>query len=490
MKREWLAMAVSAVVLAWGGVAGAAEMPKPYGPVPSARQLVWHEREMYAFVHFGINTFTDREWGYGDESPQLFNPTDFNADQIVSTVKAAGLKGLVLTCKHHDGFALWPSKYTEHSIKKSPWKGGEGDIVREISDACRRHGLAFGVYLSPWDRNHKEYGRAEYVEYFRNQLTELLTNYGPVFEVWHDGANGGDGYYGGAREKRTIDKLTYYGWPKTYELVRRLQPEACLFSDSGPDCRWVGNEEGYGGETCWQTMETEMHPGVADMGLLNRGERPGKVWLPAEADVSIRPGWFYHAREDAKVKTPEELTDIYFGSVGRGTNLILNLPPDRRGQIAEPDVRSLMAWRKHLEATFSTDLAKGAVVKASSTREGAQFAAANLVDGKRETFWCSEDGVLTPEVVVELPKAVTFSVIGLREYLPLGQRVDAVAFDRWDEAGGKWVEIATATSVGNLRLIRLPRNSPVTTQKLRLRVTKAEACPAFSELGLYLEPGK
>jgi len=469
-------------------LAGAATPPAPYGPVPSPRQLKWHDREMYAFVHFTINTFTDREWGNGDESPQLFAPTAFDADQIVRTIKQSGLRGVVLTCKHHDGFCLWPSKYTEHSVKNSPWKEGRGDLVREISDACRRHGLSFGTYLSPWDRNHKDYARPEYITYYRNQLRELLTNYGPVFEVWFDGANGGDGYYGGAREKRRIDNRTYYDWPNTWQIVRSLQPDACMFSDGGPDVRWVGNEKGFAGETCWATLNgADFYPGVngKNIGrLLNEGQRPATHWLPAEVDVSTRPGWFYHAKEDDKVKTPAQLLDIYYWSVGRGANLILNIPPDRRGQIHENDVRSLTEWGRVLRETFATDLARGAKASASNVRgNDPKFGPQNTLDSQRDTYWATDDAVTTPELVLDLGKPVTFNVVRIREYLPLGQRIDAVEFDF--DADGQWKPFASATSIGNQRLLR---TSPITTSKVRLRVTKAAACPAISEIGLFKSP--
>jgi alpha-L-fucosidase len=439
---------------------------------------------MYAFIHFGINTFTDREWGHGDESEKLFDPTDFDADQIVSSLKAGGMTGVVLTCKHHDGFCLWPSACTEHSVKNSPYKGGKGDIVREISDACHRQGLAFGVYISPWDRNHAEYGRPEYVEYYRKQLTELLTNYGPIFEVWHDGANGGTGYYGGANEARKIDKLTYYHWPATYELVRRLQPEAAIFSDGGPDCRWVGNEIGEAGETCWATMSTPTFPGQADEKILTSGERPGKKWLPAEVDVSIRPGWFYHEKEDAKVKSADQLFEIYFKSVGRGANLILNVPPNRQGRIAPQDVASLAEFKKRVDAAFATDLAKGATVTASNTRgNDPAYAASHLVGGDRNAYWSTDDAVTTPSATLTFAAPVTFNTVAVREFLPLGQRVDSIAVDAWDAGKNDWREIATATSIGNLRLIRLPAD--VTATQVRLRVTGAAACPAISGVSLY-----
>ena len=309
------------------GQGPAASAPAPYGATPSARQRAWHEREIYGFVHFTINTFTDREWGQGDEAESLFAPTALDCQQWARVAKEAGLRGLILTAKHHDGFCLWPSAFTEHSVTRSPWKGGKGDVVRELSEACQRNGLAFGVYLSPWDRNHKDYGRPEYLTYYRSQLKELLTGYGPLFEVWFDGANGGDGYYGGAREKRVIDASHYYDWSNTTKIVRELQPGAVMFSDAGPDVRWVGNERGTAGETTWQTFDLAGHFAGHEHPKQTEGHRAGDTWLPPETDVSIRPGWFHHTSEDSKVKTAKQLVDIYFESVGRGSNLLLNIPP-------------------------------------------------------------------------------------------------------------------------------------------------------------------
>ncbi len=479
-----LTTSLGLLLLIAGSLAGAAP-PEPYGPLPSPRQLHWHDLEVYAFLHFGVNTFTDREWGNGDESEKVFNPTDFDADQIARTAKEAGLRGLIITCKHHDGFCLWPSKYTEHSVKNSPWKNGKGDVVREISDACRRQGLKFGTYLSPWDRNHKDYARPEYIAYYRNQLRELLTNYGPIFEMWFDGANGGDGFYGGARERRTIDNRTYYDWGNTWKIVRELQPDACMFSDGGPDVRWVGNESGFAGETCWATINMAgTLPGLADPRVLNRGQRPGTHWLPAEVDVSIRPGWFYHPKEDATVKSVPQLLKIYYESIGRGANLVLNIPPDRRGRIHEKDAQTLRQWRQVLDATFAKDLARGAAVTAFNTRgNDRQFAPQNVADGNRDTYWATDDSVHAAEIVLDLGKPETFNVVRVREYLPLGQRIERFAVDY--RADGNWKELASATSIGNQRLLT---TRLVTASKVRLRVTKSPVCPVISEIGLFLSP--
>ena len=490
-RREFVATALAtaaAFTLRPSVTIAGARPPRPYGPLPSARQLRWHEMEFYGFLHFGINTFTDREWGYGDESPRLFNPSDFDADQLVESARHGGMKGLILTCKHHDGFCLWPSKYTEHSVRNSPWRSGRGDVVREISDACARQGLRFGIYLSPWDRNHAAYGSPAYITYFRNQLRELCTQYGPIFEVFLDGANGGDGYYGGARETRQIDRETYYDWPTTWKLIRDLQPDAMLFSDAGPDVRWVGNERGIAGETCWATSSRmDFVPGRADVGRLNRGDRPGTHWVPAECDVSIRPGWFYHAAEDDKVRDARNLLELYFSSVGRGASFLLNLPPDRRGRVHDNDVRSLREFRRSIDAIFPKNLAARAGVRASAsnTRGGdASFAAATVIDDKRDNYWATDDFITTPDLTLDFGRDITFNVVRLREFLPLGQRIEAVALDRWQDS--QWSEFARATSIGSCRLVRV---APTTTSRVRLRIAHAPVCPALAELSLFLDPG-
>ncbi|MFZ0592611.1 MAG: alpha-L-fucosidase [Bryobacteraceae bacterium] len=465
--------------------------PGPYGALPSSRQLQWHELETYAFVHFTVNTFTGKEWGEGDEDPNIFNPTAFDPDQIATALKSGGMRGLILTCKHHDGFCLWPTKTTEHSIRNSSWRGGKGDIVRDLSDAARRHGLKFGVYLSPWDRNNAAYGTPEYIDIYRRQLTELLTNYGPVFEVWHDGANGGTGYYGGAREKRVIDKTKYYDWPNTWALIRKLQPDAVIFSDAGPDIRWIGNEKGIAGEPCWETCDpVGEHGGPAAPGDVNTkqsqvGTRNGKRWLPPECDVSIRPGWFWHAEENALVKTPGELMDLYYKSVGRGASFLLNVPPDRRGLLYETDVNSLREFGKLREQTFAANLAAGAKLTALNVRDASSmYGPGNLFDGNRDTYWATDEAVTTPNLTLEFEQPVSFNVIRLRENIRLGQRIGAFAVESWSNGG--WERIAEGTSIGNCRLIRT--SEPIHSSKIRLRITESPVCPALSDFGLFAEP--
>jgi alpha-L-fucosidase len=474
-------LAAAIFLAAWP--AAAAEPPAPFGPIPSPRQLQWEDLEFCGFIHFTVNTFTSKEWGYGDESEAVFNPSDFDPDQIAGVAAEAGMKELVLTCKHHDGFCLWPSAYTSHSVKNSPWRNGQGDVVRDLSAACRRHGLKFGVYLSPWDRNQSTYGTPEYITYYRNQLRELLTHYGDISEIWFDGANGGDGFYGGARETRHIDNHTYYDWANTWKLVRSLQPGACMFSDAGPDIRWVGNESGQAGDPCWETLNDEnFFPGSADAARLNHGDRPGSSWLPAECDVSIRPGWFYHAAEDDRVKSPQKLLELYYASVGRGASLLLNLPPDKRGQIPAADAQSLREFHLLLQATFSHDLARHAQAAASNWRgRDPLFAPRHVNDGRPDTYWAAEDGVTTADITLTFKRPVAFNVIRLREFIPLGQRINSFALDA--SVGGNWVEFAHGSSIGHCRLVR---TSTQTTQKIRLRVT-GDACPALSEFAVFAE---
>ncbi|MEX0273557.1 MAG: alpha-L-fucosidase, partial [Flavobacteriaceae bacterium] len=399
--------------------------PEAVGPLPSERQLAWYDMEYYAFVHFNMNTFTDMEWGTGGESPELFNPSALDCRQWARVAKEAGMTGIILTAKHHDGFCLWPTKTTEHSVKNSPWKNGQGDVVKELRAACDEFGLKMGLYLSPWDRNNEHYGKPEYVGIFHEQLRELLTNYGDLFEVWFDGANGGSGYYGGANETRKIDNKTYYQWEKTTALVRELQPMACIFGDGGPDVRWVGNEEGWANETNWSIMKRDsIYPGWPKYIQLRSGHEDGTHWLPAEADVSIRPGWYYHRGEDHQVKSLPHLLDIYYQSVGRNASLLLNLPVDHRGLVHERDVEQLMALREQLDIDFSMELAKGQKVQATNIRGGhRKFGAEMITDGEGDTYWATDDSITKASLTLKFDAPTEINRVLLQEYIPLGQRV-------------------------------------------------------------------
>ncbi|MBV5312201.1 MAG: alpha-L-fucosidase [Prolixibacteraceae bacterium] len=457
--------------------------PQPVLPVPTDRQLAWHEMEQYAFVHFTTNTFTDKEWGFGDESESVFNPTAMDVTQWTKTFKAAGLNGLVLTCKHHDGFCLWPSQYTEHSVKNSPYKGGKGNVVDEVEKACRAEGLKFGVYLSPWDRNRADYGSPSYVEYYRNQLKELFAAHTPVFEMWFDGANGGDGYYGGANEKRKIDGKTYYDWPTTLNLIRGMEPNVIFFSDAGPDIRWCGNESGYVNETNWNTITADtLYAGKSGIQeILNTGSETGTSWIPAEVDVSIRPGWFYHAKEDSLVKTPEKLFDIYLSSVGRGANLILNIPPDRRGLINEIDVASLLEWKKLIDERFKTNLAINKTAKASAIRgDSPVYEASMVTDGNKETYWATNDQETAGNLEIDLGESKTISYVLVQEYIKLGQRVKSFSVEI--EKDGAWQEVASGTTIGYKRILRI---NPVDAQKVRVVIKDSKACPVISNVEIY-----
>ena len=489
------------VALAFSGCAALtlrAQEPKPYGAVPSERQLRWHETEIFSLIHYGLNTYTDREWGYGEESPALFNPPQLVAGQVVTALKRGGMNGVILVAKHHDGFCLWPTKATGHNITKSPWRGGKGDLVREYADAAKKHGLRFGVYCSPWDRNSAAYGTTNYLPIYQAQLRELLTQYGTLFEVWFDGANGGDGYYGGAREKRRIDSSTYYDWPNTWGLVRTLQPSACIFGDVGPDCRWVGNEKGYAAADSWATFTPKgktdpARPSNGD--TMNHiegpaGHRDGAAWIPAECDVPLRKGWFWHPNEDATVRTPAQLMDIYFNSVGKGGCMNLGVAPNRDGLVCAADIQSLDAFGGLLRTLFASNLASGAVasadhVRAVKTEPGkpSPFAPANVLDNDRYTYWATENAVTNTTLTLTLPAVVEFNVVRLRENIKLGQRVDGFAVEVWQD--GTWSEYAKGQSIGACRLIR---SAKVKSDRVRLRITSAAACPCISDFGLFSMP--
>ncbi|MBR5101110.1 MAG: alpha-L-fucosidase [Bacteroidales bacterium] len=434
---------------------------KPCGPVPSKNQLKWQDMEMYAFIHYSLNTYTDQEWGYGNESPELFNPSDLDCRQWARVCKQAGMKGIIFTAKHHCGFCMWPSEYTEYSVKNSPWKNGQGDVVRELADACREEGLKFAVYLSPWDRNHPDYGKPEYVTYFRNQLRELLTEYGDMFEVWFDGANGGDGWYGGADERRKIDRTTYYQWPETYRMIRELQPDCLIWNDGGDrgDLRWVGTEGGSIGETNWSLLN---RTGDVPYEQLHYGLEDGEVWVPGETNTSIRPGWFYHEAENDHVKSLSKLMDTYYKSVGRNSCLLLNFPVAPNGRIHPTDSLRGIAFNKMIREVFKTDLAKKARKKTKGN-----------------------------ETVITFKRPTAFNRFVAEEDIRYGQRVKKFSLEA--EVNGQWVplqdELAEQgdglTTIGHRRIICFPT---VEATRLRFTVLEAKCDPLIKKTTVYLAP--
>jgi len=474
--------------------------PAPCAPVPTAAQRAWKDLEFTGFIHFGPNTFTDREWGHGDEPAAVFNPTSLDARQWVRVMKDAGMGGVVVTAKHHDGFCNWPTAKSGHSVKGSPWKDGAGDVLRDLSDACREAGLRFGVYLSPWDRNNPAYGTGEaYNQYFRDQLREVLTGYGPVFEVWFDGACGE-----GPNGKRQV-----YDFASFERTVRELQPQAVIFSDVGPDIRWVGNEQGWAGDTCWSMLKAKGRGRGADnpppTKSLNEGDEDGEAWIPAECDVSIRPGWFYHAHEDDKVKTPEQLFDLWERSVGHNANLHLNFPVDRRGLIHENDAMAVRGLRRLIDATYGpgTDLARGRVTAVDNIRgfvpRGAReplaesaFDGSKAVDGDPRTYWATDDAVRAATIEVELDPGAAWDRVVLAEPTELGQRirrfrVSVPAGPGTSNNNRDWRVLAEGTTVGHKRIVRVPETR---APRVRVEILDARACPLLSAVGVHhTKPG-
>lgn len=452
------------------------DAPAPYGAVPSPQQVEWQKMEMNMFCHFGPNTFTSAEWGTGQEDADIFNPSAMDCRQWASIAKAAGMKGIIITAKHHDGFCLWPNPVSRHTVAQSSWRDGKGDVLRELSDACREYGLEFGVYISPWDRNDPAYGTDEYNEVFRQTLASALGDYGPVFEQWFDGACG-EGPNG---------KVQVYDWDLYHRTVYEYQPDAIIFSDTGPGCRWIGNEAGYAGRTCWSGLDTAgFAPGKSPhRDTLNCGNVHGKAWIPGEADVSIRPGWFYKDSENDKVKSLSDLLGIYYASVGRNSLLLLNVPPDKRGLIHSTDSLRLMEFRAALDKIFATDMSDGAAAEATAVRgDSPRFAASNILDDNYDSYWTTDDGVTGASLVVDLGAQKTFNRIMLQEYIPLGQRVARFSVDVRDLSGG-WTRAAEGTTIGYKRILLTDR---LTTDAVRINIEKSYACPVLNGFGLYLD---
>lgn len=457
------------------GLAACAKPPEPYGPVPTPSQLQWQKMEMNMFIHFGPNTFSSVEWGTGTESEDIFNPTGLDCGQWAGVAKAAGMKGIILTAKHHDGFCLWPNPESRHTVAQSKWRDGKGDVLRELSDACRKKGLKFGVYISPWDRNDPRYGTSEYNDVYARTLRQVITDYGPVFEQWFDGACG-EGENG---------RHQIYDWPLFHSAVRELQSDAVMFSDVGPGCRWVGNEAGVAGRTSWSRFDPDGYePG--DYGLsrdtLNMGKVSGKSWMPSESDVSIRPGWFYHEAEDSLVKSLDKLLSIYYTTVGRNSLLLLNVPPDKTGRIPRADSLRLVEFRAAIDSLYANDYALGAGIEASETR-GMMFAPENMLDDDYDSYWAPEDETRESVITLSLDGKKKFNRVMLMEYIPLGQRVAEFHIEALSE-NGQWKEIAKETTIGYKRIVPV---ATTYTDSVRIVIDKAYACPVLNKISLLID---
>ena len=472
MKKTLLGCLSMAAIAACSTV----EAPQPYGALPSDAQVEWQKMEYNLFVHFGPNTFTGAEWGNGKEIADTFNPTDLDCRQWAATAKAAGMKGIIITAKHHDGFCLWPNPVCQHTVAQSSWRDGKGDVLKELSEACKEYGLEFGIYISPWDQNDPHYGTDAYNDVFVQTLEHALGSYGEVFEQWFDGACGE-----GPNGKKQV-----YDWPKFYSTVYKMQPDAIIFSNVGPGCRWVGNEYGSAGRTCWGTMNVgEQTPSTpCDCDVLNRGDADGEKWVAAETDVSIRPGWFWRESENDKVKSVQQLLKIYYESVGRNSLLLLNVPADKRGHLHEADSVRLMELRAAIDEIFSTDLAEGAKAEACCVRGGLKkFAASNILDDNYDSYWATDDDVRSASFVVNLPQARTFNRVQIQEYIPLGQRVSAFSIEALGE-DGQWKTIANETTIGYKRIV----HTPVTTAvAVRVNIEESLACPLINGFALYMD---
>lgn len=458
------------------------KVPKPINPIPSREQIDWQKLETYAFIHFGLNTYNDLEWGYGNTPASTFNPVNLDCEQWVATLKQCGMKGVILTAKHHDGFCLWQTETTDYSIANSPYKNGKGDMVKELSDACKKYGLKFGLYLSPWDRNNSEYGREDYVETYHKQIDELTSNYGDLFEFWFDGANGGNGYYGGADETRSIDAKKYYDYERARDTILKRHPDAMIFGGTCQTIRWVGNEQGWAGDTDWCMINPELSDNTKH---LNHGSENGTHWIPAEVDVSIRPGWFYHKREDHQVKSVAQLTDIYYRSVGHNANLLLNLPINLDGKIPALDSLRATEWYDVIVNDFKDNILKNTEVRVDNER-GREFKAENVIDDDWDTYWATDDGYNFGTISFSFDKPVKMNRVVLQEYIPLGQRVKDFYME--GELNGKWFKINPFDTLSTIGYKRIVRFNTVELDKLIIYFEESRGPLCINNIEAYCAP--
>lgn len=452
-------------------------------PIPTEQQIEWHKLETYAFIHFGLNTYNDLEWGYGNTPASTFNPTNLDCEQWVTTLKQCGMKGVILTAKHHDGFCLWQTKTTDYSIANSPYKNGKGDMVKELSDACRKHGLKFGLYLSPWDRNHAEYGREDYVETYHKQIDELTSNYGELFEFWFDGANGGNGFYGGNNETRSINAKQYYDYERARDTILKRHPNAMIFGGTCQTIRWVGNEQGWAGDTDWCMINPELHQ---DNHLyLTYGDENGTNWIPTEVDVSIRPGWFYHKREDHQLKSLSQLTDIYYRSVGHNANLLLNFPINLDGKIPAQDSTRAVEWYNVISNDLKDNLLKEAKINVDNER-GRKFKVENVIDNDWDTYWATEDDYNFGTISFSFDEPLKMNRVVLQEYIHLGQRVKDFYIE--GELNGKWFKINPSDTLSTIGYKRIVRFNTVELDKLIIYFEESRGPLCINNIEAYYAP--
>lgn len=463
-------------------ITSCSEAPVAVHPVPTQEQIDWHKLETYAFIHFGLNTYNDLEWGYGNTPASTFNPTKLDCEQWVATLKNCGMKGVILTAKHHDGFCLWQTETTDYNIANSPYKNGKGDLVKELSDACKKHGLKFGLYLSPWDRNNAEYAREAYVETYHRQIDELTANYGELFEFWFDGANGGDGYYGGSNESRSIDAKKYYDYERARDTILRRHPEAMIFGGTCQTIRWVGNEQGWAGDTDWCLINPDMADNTTH---LNHGSENGTHWIPAEVDVSVRPGWFYHKREDHQLKSLAQLTDIYYRSVGHNANLLLNFPINLEGKIPASDSVRIMEWHDVITNDLKDNILKKAKINVDNER-GLKFKAENVIDDDWDSYWATEDDYNFGTISFSFDKPVKMNRVVLQEYIPLGQRVKDFYME--GELDGKWFKINALDTLSTIGYKRIVRFNTVELDKLIIYFEESKGPLCINNIEAYCAP--
>ncbi len=458
-------------------------VPTAIYPIPSQEQIDWQKLETYAFIHFGLNTYNDLEWGYGNTPATTFNPTKLDCEQWVATLKNCGMKGVILTAKHHDGFCLWQTNTTDYNIANSPYKNGQGDMVKELSDACKKYGLKFGLYLSPWDRNNAGYAYDDYIETYHKQIDELTSKYGELFEFWFDGANGGNGYYGGANETRSIDAKKYYDYERARDTIINRHKDAMIFGGTCQTIRWVGNEQGWAGDTDWCMINPELHQDKHT--YLTYGDENGTHWIPAEVDVSIRPGWFYHKREDHLLKSLSQLTDIYYRSVGHNANLLLNFPINLEGKIPTQDSIRAMEWYNVITNDMKDNLLKDAKINVDNER-GRKFKAKNVIDDDWDTYWATEDDYNFGTISFSFDKPVKMNRVVLQEYIPLGQRVKDFYME--GELNGKWFKINALDTLSTIGYKRIVRFNTVELDKLIIYFEESRGPLCINNIEAYCAP--